>query len=80
MAPPRSGARWEGAVAQTLDEHDRRLDAINSSIEKTATTLNLLATQIATVATRVTVYAAVGGAIAGIAASIIVALIVRGTG
>ena len=62
--------RWQGSTDAKLEEHERRLLAINGNIAKGADALTSLALEVGKLSTRVAVYAAIGGLVASTVCSI----------
>ncbi len=54
---------WRGQTDSRIEEHDRRLDAINGSIDRSEAAVTNLKIAVEKVSTRVAIYAAVGGLI-----------------
>lgn len=76
MTDPLAEARRQGALEERVTEHDRRLAAINGSIDRAEQAISNLSTQVGNLGVRVGLYAALGAAAAsavvGIAASLVV--------
>jgi hypothetical protein len=65
-------ARWRGTVDATLDDHERRLEAINGNIAAGVEAVHELAVEVATTRQRVAIYAGLAAGGASIAGSVLV--------
>lgn len=54
-------AHWRGTVERTLEEHERRLQAINGNIAAGVNAINQMSVTIAGLATRVALISSFGG-------------------
>lgn len=69
-------ARQQGRIEERIAEHDRRLNAINGSIDRAELAINTLSQQVATLGVRVGLYAALGAAASSVVMGIVASLIV----
>lgn len=67
---------WRGQVDQRLADHERRLGAIDGSVKEGAIAITNLALELGKLATKVGVYAGIGGLVAASVSSGVTALIV----
>lgn len=63
LVPPEL-LRWQGETDARIDEHGRRLNAINGHIRDGATALNAVALELGKLGTKMAIWSAVGGIIA----------------
>lgn len=63
---------WRGMVDQRIADHERRLLALNGNISKGADAINSLSLEVGKLATKVALYAAVGGFLASASSAIAV--------
>lgn len=54
---------WRGQADARMTDAERRLDALNGNIEKTADRLGKLETAVATLRTKVAIWSAIGAAV-----------------
>lgn len=64
---PRGFDHWRGTVDQRITDHERRLLSINGNIAKGTEAITLLTLEVGKLATKVALYAAIGGFIASTA-------------
>lgn len=67
---------WRGTVDEKLSDHERRLSAINGNVAEGAKAITTLALELGKLATKVGVYAGIGGLVAAAVSSGVTALIV----
>lgn len=68
---------WRGQVDERIAQHERRLLALNGNIAEGAKAINALALEVGKLATKVALYAAVGGFLASASSAVAVFLITR---
>lgn len=65
-----------GRIQEKVAEHDRRLNAINGSIDRAEASVSALREDVRGLGVKVGVYAAVAAFVAGLAGSIVTAIVV----
>lgn len=73
--------RWQGGIDARLEEHSRRLDAINGDAKAARETAEQIVVQLAVLRTKVAVWASLGGLVgAGVVSGLVALLTKLGTG
>lgn len=68
--------RWRGAIDSTVQDHERRLNAINGSIERGNAALHEVREEVVGIKASMRIWGSVVGLIAGIVSPTLVGLIV----
>lgn len=71
-------ARWEGAMETRMGDAERRLDAINGSIQTHALATNDLAVKMGALIARVSVFAGLGSVFGGALVAAVVKFLLNG--